>query len=144
MTKAILDTDILSEIIRAKNSQVARNAEQYLKEQGGYTLSAMTVAEMVMGWHKIQDDRRIRDLLTFFERHDILPVGLDEATVAGRIIGDLARLGIPIGPMDPFIAATAIVHNLSLVTGNTKHFNRIIELGYPLELQNCREELPNG
>jgi|ERR1017187_4720592 predicted nucleic acid-binding protein len=144
MTKAILDTDILSEVMRAKNSHVARNAAEYLREHSRYSLSVMTVAEMVMGWHKIRDKSRTSVLSTFFERHDVIPVGVEEATLAGKIIGDLERLGMPIGTMDPFIAATAIVRELPLATGNTKHFNRIIELGYPLEIQNWREALPNG
>lgn len=39
---------------------------------------------------------------------------------------------------DSMIAATAIEHNLVLVTGNTKHFERIQELGCPLRLDNWR------
>ena|ERR1035441_6445006 len=99
---------------------------------------------MVKGWHKILEERKIAILLKFMNGHEIIPLGIDEAVLGGRITGDLERNGIPIGRMDPLIAATSIVHNLPLVTGNTKHFNRIIELGYPLELQNWREALPNG
>ncbi len=144
MTQAILDTDILSEIIRAKNSHVARIAEAYLKHHSRFTMSAMTLTEMVAGWHKIQDAWRTSTLLTFFERHEILPIRVEEATVAGRIIGDLERLGIPIGTMDPFIAATSIVNELPLVTGNMRHFSRIVDLGYPLELLNWCETIPHG
>ena len=35
------------------------------------------------------------------------------------------------------IAATAIEHNLDLVTGNVKHFERIAALGYPLRMESC-------
>jgi tRNA(fMet)-specific endonuclease VapC len=144
MTKAILDTDILSEVMRAKNSRVAWNATEYLKEHNHFTLSAMTVSEMIMGWHKIQDEKRTNALLDFFKLHEILPIGLQEATVAGKILGDLEHLGISIGPIDPFIAGTAIVSQLPLVSGNIRHFTRIVDLGYPLQLQNWREVIPNG
>jgi predicted nucleic acid-binding protein len=36
------------------------------------------------------------------------------------------------------IAATAIEHGLELVTGNTTHFQRVQQLGYPLTLVNWR------
>ncbi len=144
MKKAILDTDILSEVMRAKNSRVAWNASDYLKEHNRFTLSTMTVSEMVMGWHKIKDEKRTNAILAFFELQDIIPIGVEEAIVAGKILGDLERLGISIGLMDPFIAGTAIVAQLPLVTGNTRHFSRIVDLGYPLQLQNWREIIPNG
>jgi len=142
MKKALLDTDITSEVIREKNSTVLSNANRYLDQYGEFTFSAVTITEMVQGWHKIQEERRVQLLLVSMEKSEIIPLGIEEAIVAGRIAGDLDRNGIPIGNMDPFIAATAIVHDLSLVTGNTRHFQRVIDLGYPLELQNWR--LPNG
>jgi tRNA(fMet)-specific endonuclease VapC len=40
---------------------------------------------------------------------------------------------------DPLIAAIALEHNLELVTGNAAHFQRIIQLGYPLTLANWRQ-----
>ena len=52
--------------------------------------------------------------------------------LAGRIAGDLERTGHPIGLADPMIAAIALTHGLELVTGNTAHFQRIQQLGYPL------------
>jgi hypothetical protein len=35
---------------------------------------------------------------------------------------------------DPMIAAVGLQHGLELVTGNTAHFQRIQQLGYPLTL----------
>jgi len=43
------------------------------------------------------------------------------AELAGRITGDLDRIGQPIGRADPMIAAIAIDQGLELVTGNTAH-----------------------
>jgi tRNA(fMet)-specific endonuclease VapC len=36
------------------------------------------------------------------------------------------------------IAAIALEHGLELVTGNTAHFQRVQQLGYPLTLANWR------
>jgi tRNA(fMet)-specific endonuclease VapC len=37
----------------------------------------------------------------------------------------MSRLGIPIGDIDTQIAATAIRHDLTLVTANIKHFRKV-------------------
>ena len=51
---------------------------------------------------------------------------------------DLERTGQPIGFADAMIAATALQHNLTLVTGNISHYQRIQGLGYSLKLDNWR------
>jgi len=65
---------------------------------------------------------------------------LDEhsAELAGRICGDLERIGQPIGLADSMIAATALQYNLTLVTGNLSHYQRIQAIGYELQLDNWR------
>ena len=45
----------------------------------------------------------------------------------------------PIGLADPMIAAIGLTHGLELVTGNTAHYQRIQQLGYPLTLVNWRQ-----
>jgi predicted nucleic acid-binding protein len=62
-----------------------------------------------------------------------------EAVLAGRISADLERTGQIIGWADPMIAAVALNHGLELATGNTAHFQRIQQLGYPLTLRNWRQ-----
>ena len=47
MNKSLLDTDILSEIIKGFDQTVARNAATYRQSYGHYTLSAITVMEIV-------------------------------------------------------------------------------------------------
>jgi tRNA(fMet)-specific endonuclease VapC len=60
------------------------------------------------------------------------------AELAGRIYADLERLGQPIGRADPMIAAIALRHDLTLVTGNLSHYRRIQALGHNLQLDNWR------
>jgi tRNA(fMet)-specific endonuclease VapC len=69
---------------------------------------------------------------------EVLDFDRPAAELAGRIAGDLERVGRPIGVADPMIAAIALIHGLELVTGNTAHFQRIQQLGYPLTLANWR------
>ena len=80
----------------------------------------------------------MQDLLAAIALEGILPFDLAAIELAGRIAGDLERTGRPIGVADPMIAALAISRGLELVTGNTRHFERIRQLGYPLILVNWR------
>jgi tRNA(fMet)-specific endonuclease VapC len=138
MDPSLLDTDIFSEVLKARNPIVSRNATAYRQQFGRYTISAPTVTELVKGFQKLGREDRIQALITGLASEEVLPLDRDAATIAGRIYGELERAGQPIGRLDPLIAAIAIHHNLVLVTGNTKHFERVVALGFPLTLGNWR------
>ncbi len=138
MNKARLDTDILSEVGKGIDPNVVRNATAYRSAFGRYTLSVVTVMEVVRGFQKKQSTRRLQRFLAAVASEEILLFDQPDAELAGRIAGDLDRTGQPIGRADPMIAATALRHGLELVTGNTAHYQRIQQLGYPLTLVNWR------
>ncbi|MGH9651481.1 MAG: PIN domain-containing protein [Terriglobales bacterium] len=54
-----------------------------------------------------------------------LPFGSAEARRAATLRVVLTRAGKPIGPYDALIAATALEHELTLVTHNTREFRRV-------------------
>lgn len=139
MDKALLDTDIFSEILKGHNQTVARNATSYRQHFGRYTLSAITVMEVVKGLQQAGRPDRIEDLLPLLAAEEVLSFDQVSAELAGRIYGELERAGQPIGRADPMVAGIALEHNLVLVTGNTKHFERILNLGFPLSLQDWRK-----
>jgi predicted nucleic acid-binding protein len=60
----------------------------------------------------------------------IAVLGLDEEVMRefARIRGALRLVGQPIGDADVLIAATAIHHDLVLVTHNVRHYERIPDL----------------
>jgi tRNA(fMet)-specific endonuclease VapC len=138
LNKALLDTDILSEISKGINPTVAHNATSYRAAFGRYTFSTVTVMEIVQGFQRKQSLRKLQAFLTSIAAEEIIPFDQAAAELAGRIAGDLDRTGQPIGVTDPMIAAIALRHGLELVTGNTLHFQRVQQLGYPLTLTNWR------
>jgi tRNA(fMet)-specific endonuclease VapC len=138
LNKALLDTDIYSEILKAANPTVTANATTYRRAQGFLTFSTITVMEVVRGFQKNQSARRLNAFLAAIALEEILPFDQAAAELAGRIAGELERIGQPIGLADPMIAAIALAHGLELVTGNTSHFQRIQQLGYQLTLANWR------
>lgn len=138
MERSLLDTDTFSEVLKGRHIRICQQAEAYLSVFGRFTLSVTSVAELIDGFRRKRRDQEIAQLLTKLETeaHDILVVDLAAAKIAGHIFGDLHRTGQPIGRSDPFIAAIALREVIPLVTGNLEHFERIVALGYPLQLEN--------
>ena len=139
MTRALLDTDIFSEVLKGIDQRVAARARAYHTQYGHYTISAVTVMEVVKGFHKVGSERRLRQFLVTLQAIEVLSLDAEAAAVAGRIYADLERSGQPIGRADPQIAATALQHGLTLATGNTDYYQRIRGLGYILRLDNWRD-----
>lgn len=61
----------------------------------------------------------------FLGRFASLPFDDEAAIICGQIRAHLARAGTPIGAYDLQIAAIALENNLTLVTHNTREFERV-------------------
>ena len=138
MDKALLDTDMFSEILKGIDSRIVDKATAYRDAFSHYTISVITVMEIVKGFHKLRREEHIRQFQAGLPTVELLTLDLRSSELAGRIYADLERTGQPIGRVDPMIAAIALRYGLTLVTGNTSHYQRIQTLGYGLELDNWR------
>jgi len=138
MNKSLLDTDILSEVGKAINQTVTRNATAYRQAHGFLTLSVVSVMEVIQGYQRVGATARLQAFRNTIASEEVLVFDQPAADLAGQIAGDLDRVGRPIGRCDPMVAAVAITHGLELVTGNTTPYQRIQQLGYPLTLANWR------
>jgi tRNA(fMet)-specific endonuclease VapC len=138
MDRSLLDTDIFSEILKGIDAKVITRAVAYRAIWGRYTISTITVMEIVKGLHKMDREDDVQRFLGGLSTVELLTLDLQSAELAGRIYGDLERTGQPIGRADPMIAAVAMRHDLTLVTGNLSHFRRIEPLGYRIKLENWR------
>jgi tRNA(fMet)-specific endonuclease VapC len=139
MARALLETDILSEVLRGKNDAVRRRAEAYLSQHGQLTICVLTVVEVVKGLERLKRQAAIDRFLTDVEAMEVLPLTSEPAILAGRMYGALERAGQPIGRIDPMVAAIASVNNLELVSGNRSHYERLVELEFPLRIANWRD-----
>lgn len=89
-------------------------------------LPAIVLYELELGLAKsTAPERRRSQVDELVRRVLILPFGQAEARVTARIRADLERTGEPIGPLDFLIAGTALAHGATLVTHNTKEFQRV-------------------
>jgi tRNA(fMet)-specific endonuclease VapC len=138
VNKSLLDTDIFSEILKGVDPKVAHKATAYLGAFGHYTTTVLTVMEVVKGIHKQRRAKKLKQFLSHISAAEVLPFDQASAELAGRIFADLEGIGQPIGRIDPMIAAVALQHGLTLVTGNLFHYERIQALDYKLQLDNWR------
>ena len=138
MDKVLLDTDIFSEILKGIDRNVVTRAIAYHSALGRYTISVITVMEIVKGFHRLRREDRIQQFLAGLPTLELLTLDSESSILAGRIYADLERAGQPIGRADPMVAAIALHHGLTLVTGNLSHYQRVQAKGYDLKLDNWR------
>lgn len=92
----------------------------------GLAVSILTVGEVFEGAYGFPNaDEHLAGFRTFLSGYTI--IGLDEETVEifARTRYQLRRQGNLIPDMDLLVAATALRHNLTLMTRNVRHFSRI-------------------
>jgi len=125
----LFDTDAISELLRPRP---LKSYVEWLKTvpRDAQFVSAVTVGELFKGAYR--SAARERHLENIEQRVlpavTILPYDLSVARVFGMIRADLELSGNILPDADLQIAATAIYHDLELVTGNIRHFERITTL----------------
>jgi tRNA(fMet)-specific endonuclease VapC len=116
MDRALLDTDVLSEILKGIDANVTARAAAYYVSFSYYATSLITVLEVVKGYHKVGREDRIQKFLSMLPTIGLVSLDLQSAESAGRIFCELERSGQTTGRADPMIAAIALRHDLVLVT----------------------------
>jgi tRNA(fMet)-specific endonuclease VapC len=128
MTTYCFDTDVLSAVLRRDPPMhlVRRLARTPPEQQATTTI---TMGELLYGAAKKGSERlaeRVRELLTGAVR--IVPFDEGAATRYGSLRAELEAAGRTLSEPDLRIAAIALAHDLTLVTGNTRHFTRVPNL----------------
>jgi len=128
--KYLLDTNVISELVKKEpNPGVLNWIDE--RDEAALFLSVITFGELQKGICKLSDKSRTerlqawvdRDLTNRFEGR-ILPLDLDIFLTWGKVQGKSEKTGTPLPVMDSLIAATAIAHNLTVVTRNVKDIER--------------------
>ncbi len=129
----LLDTNVVSEWLKP---QPDAGVVQWLAEvdEDRVYISVITLAELRHGIERLEEGRRRRrldewvtDELSLRFESRLLSIDQSIANAWGRIVAQGEALGQPIGAMDAFIAATAQVNGLTLVTRNTVHFRQFVQ-----------------
>lgn len=123
----LLDTNVCIQLWQRGNETVRRRLMAH--RPGELRLSSVVKAELFFGArrsHRVEHN--IRLLQAFMAPIESLPFNDRCAEEYGVIRAQLTSLGTPIGPNDLMIAATARVHDATLVTNNTREFERVVGL----------------
>jgi tRNA(fMet)-specific endonuclease VapC len=120
----LLDTNACIRILNGTSQTLLATMRKH--EPAEIRLSAVVKAELLYGARRSsRAAHNLRLLARFFEPLVCLPFDDECAQRYGLIRAELERAGTPIGPNDLMIAATAVAHELVLVTHNTSEFSRV-------------------
>jgi len=124
MTKYLIDTDWAIHFLNGQSDVIQRLRE--LREPGNCVLSLISLAEIYEGVYFSRNPElsqlHLDELLA-----GVIAIGIDDdiCRVFGKLRGELRAKRKMIADFDLFIGATAIQHQLTLLTNNRRHFERI-------------------
>ncbi len=118
----MLDTNIISDLMRGAGSRAAASSRQAI-QSGKVTAFCTTVVvqcELLFGLTKRPSDKLRAAYEIEMGKLQVLPLTPDIADHYAQLRTQLEALGTPIGPNDALIAAHALAVNATLVTGDAE------------------------
>jgi len=129
MSGFLLDTNCISELVRPKPEQRVLDWLDAADESMLY-LSVLTVGEIRKGLAALTQGKRRTQLESWLEidlharfSGRIVPIDGAVADRWGWLAGQAKRTGKPLSIIDGLLAATALQHNLTVVSRNTSDFS---------------------
>ena len=119
----LLDTNIVS--IWARQTSPRLLNRLLATPPADLCISVLVEHELRFGFALTPGTRAEELSLRLLEALPGIPFGSAEAQRAALLRSKLSRMGKPIGPYDLLIAATALEHQLTLVTHNVREFRRV-------------------
>jgi tRNA(fMet)-specific endonuclease VapC len=118
----LLDTNAVIEFLNKPDGKVTANVLRHRSD--AIVTSSIVIHELFLGIFKSTRPARnlaVLEALSF----KALSFDREDARQAGRIRAQLEQEGRPIGPYDTLIAGQALRHGLTLITANTREFERV-------------------
>ena len=132
--KFLLDTNIVIDFLRG-NKSIIEKISQILPQ--GIGVSAISLAELYHGVYKSSRPKyNLEKVDEFISVPEISVVNLDKqiARHYGKMLAELESRGVKLAEVDILIAATAGEIGLTILTGDKKHFARLVEFGVKVEI----------
>lgn len=123
MSGYLLDTNIISDLIRNPDGHAARRIEQLGSKD--IFISIIVASELRYGCAKKGSPKLLNRVQGILETVPVLPLDMPADVEYGSIRAELEAAGQPVGMNDLLIAAHACALGLTLVTDNTREFSRI-------------------
>jgi tRNA(fMet)-specific endonuclease VapC len=125
MDEALIDTDILCEVLKGKDAQVLAHVKLYLTQRNRLSFSAITYYEVVRGLVATGASQQLARFLQIAGNSEVVPVSLTILRRAADLWAAATRGGHSRDDADLIIAASALEVGRVLVTGNTAHYTWI-------------------
>lgn len=123
MTRYLLDTNIVSDLVRRPQGVAARHIERV--GEASIATSIIVAAELRFGAEK-KGSRQLTDRINaILDVIEILPFESPADTAYGAIRANLEKAGRTIGANDLLIAAHALALGHTLVTDNEREFRPV-------------------
>jgi len=129
----LLDTNVISEPTKVRPNRGVLSWLAAVNEDSVF-LSVVTVTEIRYGIERLAPGKRRsrldiwlqKELIPRFEGR-VLAIDLEIADACGRLVARSESAGRQLEPRDAYLAATAEVHGLALVTRNISDFEAVVE-----------------
>jgi tRNA(fMet)-specific endonuclease VapC len=123
----LLDTNACIRVLNGSSTPLIARMRSHAPSD--IRVSSVTRAELLYGArHSARVADNLRLLAAFFAPLVSLPFDDASAEHYGALRASRAAAGRPIGPNDLLIAATALAHDVTLVTHNLREFSRVAGL----------------
>jgi tRNA(fMet)-specific endonuclease VapC len=126
MARYLLDTDILSDLVRNPGGRVARRLA--VVGETAVCTSIVVACELRCGAAKKGSPQLSERVEILLGSLDVLPLDREADRRYAEIRSHLDRQGKPIGPNDLLIAAHTLALGLTLITDNVEEFGRVPSL----------------
>jgi len=123
LTRYMLDTNIISDLIRNPQGKAARRIAKVGEDN--VCTSIIVAAELRYGSAKSGSKRLLKAVEDLLGEISVLPFDVPADAEYGGIRSELEAAGKPIGGNDLLIAAHAYATGATIVTTNTSEFKRI-------------------
>lgn len=124
----LLDTNIISDLVRNPDGRIAQQIRKIGEEQ--VCTSIIVATELRFGATRKASPKLTVQLEVVLSGFEILPFEAPADAIYGAIRTQLERSGTPVGANDMFIAAHAMALGYTVVTDNEREFGRIEGLSH--------------
>ena len=124
MNRVLIDTDILSYYFKG-DKKVVENFELYLQNNELIEISIITYYEILGGLLAKNALKQLGVFEEFVVDNLVIPMTDNSAKISAELYSTLRQSGKIVDDIDLLIAGIAIDNDLTLITNNENHFNRI-------------------
>jgi predicted nucleic acid-binding protein len=122
----LLDTNICA----AHLKQPSGLSHRFVQHAGRLHISTIVLGELYTWAYRRGNSRKLLSVIENDLLNDLIVLDFDRrcAMQFGQLQSEMLRKGTVVNAVDLMIAAVAVVHDLTLVTHNTKHFQPVAPL----------------